>query len=143
MVHKISPIEISSLLGLSEKNVRRYLRLFECTGDVQPSPRRNGPTRLLEDHEQLLLLQFILDRPGIYLYEIKKKLQGALGVSVSKSSICRTLKFMGCSRQVIHHVAIQRSDAMRAKFMAEVSTYDPSMFVCTDESSCDKRKQYA
>ena len=139
MVHKISPIEISSLLGLSEKTVRRYLRLFERTGDVQPSPRRNGPTRLLGDHEQLLLLQFILERPGIYLYEIKNKMQGALGVSVSESSICRTLKFMGCSRQVIRHVAIQRSDAMRAKFMAEVSMYDPSMFVWTDESSCDKR----
>ena len=62
MVHKIT-IEISSLLGLSEKTVRQYLRLFERTGDVQPSPRRNGPTRLLGDHEQLLLLQFILERP--------------------------------------------------------------------------------
>ena len=36
---------------------------------------------------------------------------------------------MGCTRQVIRSVAIQQSDAMRAKFMAEVSIYDPSMFL--------------
>ena len=46
---------------------------------------------------------------------------------------------MGCSRQVIRHIAIQRSDATRAKFMAEISMYEPSMFVWTDESGCDRR----
>lgn len=46
---------------------------------------------------------------------------------------------MGCSRQVIRHVAIQRSDSLRAKFMSEISMYDPSMLVWTDESWCDRR----
>ena len=39
------------------------------------------------------------------------------------STICRTLKFMGCTKQVIRHVAIQQDDAMRAKFMAEISMF--------------------
>ena len=38
-----------------------------------------------------------------------------------------------------HHVAIQRSDELRAKFMAEVSLYDPSMLIWLDESGCDIR----
>ena len=42
-------------------------------------------------------------------------------------------------RQVIRHVTIQRSDDLRAKFMAEISKYDPAMFVWTDESGCDRR----
>ena len=36
-------------------------------------------------------------------------------------------------------VATQRSDSLRAKFMAEVCKYDPSMFVWTDESGFNKR----
>ena len=46
---------------------------------------------------------------------------------------------MGCSRQVIQHVALQRNDECRAKFMAEVSVYEPAMLVWIDESGCDKR----
>ena len=58
---------------------------------------------------------------------------------MSEVTICRTLKSMGCTRQVIRQVAIQRSDIMRAKFMAEISVYDPSMLIWLDESGCDRR----
>jgi len=113
--------------------------VFQQTGDVEPAVRTNGPQRLLGEFEQLLLLRFILTDPGMYLYELQDKLRQALGVIVSVSTICRTMKFMGCTRQVIRHIAIQRSDAMRAKFMSEISIYDPSMFVWIDESGCDRR----
>ena len=46
---------------------------------------------------------------------------------------------MGCTRQVIQHIDVHRSDESRAKFMAEVSMYDPTMLVWIDESGCDKR----
>ena len=46
---------------------------------------------------------------------------------------------MGCTRQSMHHVAIQRSDMLRAKFMGEISIYDPSMLVWLDETGCDRR----
>lgn len=46
---------------------------------------------------------------------------------------------MGCTRQVIQRVALQRSDEQRAKFMANVSVYDPSMLLWIDESGCDRR----
>ena len=46
---------------------------------------------------------------------------------------------MGCTRQVIRRVALQQSDALRARFMAEVSVYDPAMFMWIDESGCDRR----
>ncbi len=46
---------------------------------------------------------------------------------------------MVCSRQVVWHVAMQQSDAQRAKFMAEVSSFELGMFVWLDESECDRR----
>ena len=101
--------------------------------------RRSRPQRLPGDLEQVYLFQLILRNPGIYLHELQHRLQEAYGVRVHISTICRTLKSMGCTRQVIRHVALQQSEAMRAKFMAEVSIYDPSMLVWIDESGCDRR----
>ena len=74
IAHRATLAEISLLLGLFEKPVRIYIALFEQTGDIWPVSRRNGPTKLLGDCEQLILLKFIIEQPGIYLYEIKDRL---------------------------------------------------------------------
>lgn len=46
---------------------------------------------------------------------------------------------MGCTRQSMHHVAIQRSDMLRARFMADILVYDPAMPIWIDETGCDRR----
>ena len=46
---------------------------------------------------------------------------------------------MGCTRQVLQHIALQRDEEQRARFMAEVSVYDPSILLWIDESGCDRR----
>ena len=118
--HQLSPADVSTLLCVSERTVRRYMSQFINTGEVAPIKQRHGPDKLLGDFEQLLLLRLILQNPGIYLHEIKDRLLSMFGVTVTTATICRTLKFMGCTRQIIK---------LRAKFMAEVSVYDPSMLV--------------
>ena len=122
----------------------RYIDLFNQTGNVKPRSYHHGLPKFLGDLEQLVLLRVILNNPGIYLGEIQAYLQSKFGVTVNISTICRMLKYMGCMRQVIQQVALQRSDEQRAKFMAEVSVYDPSMLdpsmlVWIDESGCDRR----
>ena len=51
--------------------------------------------------------------------------------------ICRTLRYMGCTRQAMHHVALQQSEVCRGRFMAEISMYDPSMLLWLDDTGCD------
>jgi transposase len=119
--------------------VRRYIKLFEQTGEVQSVQVSHGPKPLLGEFEQLALLELILRHPGIYLKEIQNKLESTFGVTISVATICRTLKRMGCTRQAMHHVAMQRSDMLRAKFMADVSIYDPNNLVWVDETGCDRR----
>ena len=46
---------------------------------------------------------------------------------------------MGYYRRVIPHSAIQWSDEQRARFMADISAYDPAMIIWIDESSCDRQ----
>ena len=94
---------------------------------------------LFGEYEQLTLLRLILENPGIYLHEIQQQLFHMFGVDVSVSTICRTLKFMGCSRQKIQHIALQRSEVCRARFMSEISIYDPAMLVWVDETGCDRQ----
>ena len=105
---------------------------------MERQTRRHGPQPLMGDFEQLGLLKIILDHPGIYLSEVQVELE-SLGMAISVPTICRTLKLMGCTRQAMRHVAVQRSDEYRAKFMAEISIYPPNMLLWLDESSCDQR----
>ena len=44
------------------------------------------------------------------------------------------------THQKIRHVAMQRNEESRGKFMAEMTTYDPEMFLWIDETGCDRRK---
>jgi len=84
--------------------------LFQQTGDVEPKVHTNGPQRLLGEFEQQLFLRFILTDPGMYLYKLQDKLHQALGVIASLSTICRTMKFMGCTQQVT--VTLPSKDSM-------------------------------
>lgn len=117
----------------------RYLQKFDLTGDVKPTNYRHGPLKMLGELEQIVLLRIITSNPGIYLSEVESKLYDKFGVHVSLSTICRTLQFMGCTRQVIQRIVLQRSDEKRARFMAEVTAYDPSMLIWIDKSGCDRR----
>ena len=90
------------------------------------------------DFEQVTLLKLILENLGIYL-ELQDHLLGIFGVLVSVPTICRTLKYMGCTRQAMHRVVLQKPDALRACFTAEILVYDPHMLVWIDETGCDRR----
>ena len=139
LVNHASPTDIAKLLNVCSRTVVRYVELFNSTGDVVPRARCNGPRRLFGQCEQLVLLRLIIENPGIYLYEIQEEFYNKFGVEVSTPSICRTLRFMVCSRQRIQRIALQRSDECRARFMAEIAMYDPAMLVWIDETGCDQR----
>ena len=39
----------------------------------------------------------------------------------------------------MHHIALQQSEYQRVRFMAEISSYGPSMLVWLDETGCDNQ----
>ena len=87
---------------------------FQRTRDVQPVIRTtNGPRRLFGDFQQLYLL---IENPTMYLHEIQMKLQTQFGVTVSLATICRTLRLMGCTIQVVRNVALEQSEILRASW---------------------------
>ena len=126
----LSQSATSLLFSVSDRTVRR---LISQTGNVKPSSQRNGPVSMMQDFEQLTLVQEILAHPGIYLQEIQENLL-QMGIAISLPIICRTFMSMGVTRQAMHHIVLQQSDCERAKYMAEISMYDPSMLVFIDKT---------
>ena len=45
--------------------------MFEQTGDVQPKKQQHGPSKLLGDYEQLVLLRIILENTGIMVKHLQ------------------------------------------------------------------------
>ena len=73
LLHDLSFAEISDLLFMSEWTVRRYVELYHSTGDVE-CKKQTGPTCLLNDFEQVTVLQSLIAKPNIYLYEVQEHL---------------------------------------------------------------------
>ena len=68
IAHNLKVSDIAEQLCLSESSVRRYIDLFQQTGDATPCSQWHGPPKLLGEFEQVLLLRLIINNPGIYLH---------------------------------------------------------------------------
>ena len=93
---QLSPSTVAKNLGVDTSTVKRTLTTFNRTGCVDkadyPSKRA---FRILTEPVQLYLVHLILDRPGIYLREMRDDLEAELGVEVTESAICKFLKKAG------------------------------------------------
>ena len=139
LFHHKSQHEIAALLHVCTKSVDHYVELFLSTGDVAAKPRKNGPDRLLNEYEEMMLVQLLSEQPTLYLHELQYMLLQETGTSVDCSTICRSLKRLGFSRQQMCHIAVQQSDHERIEFWAEIATFEPNMFVWLDEMGFNKR----
>ena len=61
------------------------------------------------------------------------------GIEINASTICRFLHRCGFIRTKLKLVASQRSEDLRAKYVAEIAIYRPDMLVFTDETGSDRR----
>ena len=136
----LTAAETASVFYISERTVYRYLERFMLTGGVKKFTKKNGPDHILSEDEELYVVDLVLSSPGIYLREVQHKLLNHTGRWVHESTLCRTLRRNGMTRQKIEQTALQRSDVMRAEFIAEVMmVYKSSLCIWIDETGCDKR----
>lgn len=59
-VHNLTMSEIAKQLCVSKRTVYRYIDQFERSGDITPKNYHHGPTKLLGESEQVILLRMIL-----------------------------------------------------------------------------------
>lgn len=116
--------EVARNLCVGVSTVHRIVQQFETTGAVSKKPYSTaGRPSKLSTPIQLTLLHLVLEKPGIYLWEIKQELKLLFDLDVSTSMLCTFLAKSGFSRKRIQHVALQRDEENRNTFMNEVALY--------------------
>ena len=100
---------MSENLCVDQSIVRRTLKLFDTTDLVEKKmyPDNHGGPKL-NKADQLHILELVLENPGIYLHELKLKLQ-AQGTDVHESTICRFLQRANFSHKKMKSIAIQQN----------------------------------
>jgi len=134
--------EAARCLNVDPATVHRTVAIFDQTGSVSKCKYPANPgTRKLTKIDQLIVLELVLDNPGIYLHEIAHKLTEETGTEVNVSTICRFLKDSGFTRQKMIITAVQQLDILRAEYLLDISVYKghPELFVFIDETGADRR----
>ena len=127
-------------LSVSKSTCVRIVKRFRLTGRVAKKPYPNKKAyRKLTAPAQLFILNMVVERPGIFLDEIRQELCNFMDIDVSISAICKFLKKNGFTRQRLRIVASQRDLFTRAQFILDVSVYSASMFIFVDETGADRR----
>ncbi len=131
---------VATNLGVDPSTICRTVQLFERTGSVQKKEyNRSNVPRKLTDVVQFLILQLVLERPGIYLHEIQAEVKRTTDLDLAPSTLCQFLHAQDFSRQKMKLIATQRDETLRSTFASEVSIYSADMFIFLDETGTDRR----
>lgn len=132
--------QIAQNLGVDKSTVSRILQLFHTTGSLcKKSKSSANAFRKLTSPAQMLILNLVIEKPGIYLKEIQEELLHTLMLEVDISTICRFLHSNGFTHQKLCLVAIQQDEFLRQKFILDVSVYKTEMLIFLDETGGDRR----
>lgn len=135
--------QVSTNLCIDQSTVRRIRDKFGVSGQVQ---KRNYPAekayRKLTEPAQFFVLYLVLERPGIYLREIRSELLSQLGLEITESALCKFLHKAGFTRQRLKTYAIQRDEVLRTQFASDVSLYSKEMLIFLDETGTDRRDTF-
>ena len=132
--------DIARNLCLSLGTVYNHFARFKETGGVAVvRSSKPGSRKVLDDHQELLVIGILLDDSALYLCEVCQRVKDATDITVSPPTICRIIHRHGLTRKKIKQVASQRSLNLRGRFMSEISFFDVIQFVWIDETGCDRR----
>ena len=94
--------KIADNLSVDPLTVQRTIEHFEETSTVSKTAYPKGhshPFKKLTEINEFLILELVLERPGIYLAEIKQEFSEQTGTEISVSTICNFLHTNGFTRQ--------------------------------------------
>jgi len=79
--------------------VWRAVQRFEEHGTVDSCYTHEGPPKKLTALDEFVILEAVINRPAIHLYEIQRLVEQTTGTTISESAICRFLHKNNFSRK--------------------------------------------
>lgn len=133
--------EIFRATGCSRDCIIKIRRNLKQWGTpYPPRTQRLGRPATLRSFQRRRFQEFLRDRPGAYLEEMKIWLFDEFDISTSTGTIYRELTAMRWSRKIAIKQAREQSDALRRVFRARVAqNYTAAQIVALDESACNER----
>lgn len=127
---ELSNTEIARRLNVDHSTVSRTVQLFEETGTVCSIQGYHENTcKKLSAYDELAIIEAIVNQPSLYLYEIQYTVLSTTGNDLSIPTICKYLHKQNFSRKKFTFRAQQRSEELRAKFLTDVSVFEPEMLI--------------
>jgi transposase len=131
---------ICKVLGLRKSTAYSTLAFHKKYGaSSKPSFRRRR--RILTLADTTYICSLLDQKPTLYLDEIQDYLYRQRHVTVSLSTLTRTLRRIDMTNKAISRHAIERNQTLRAAYMNYIGHIitDPLQLMFTDESSIDRR----
>ena len=106
-VYGISNEDISFVLGLSPRTVRRWCHFFETNGVVEKEMRAEKSSRF--SPEVLTYInKYVAENPCFFLDELIDDIKSTYKISTSTATVCRALRFdLNLTRKVLEKRARQ------------------------------------
>jgi transposase len=133
---------ISHLLGIKKSVIYQSLAYFRRHGvPYNPHAHRSGRRRVLSHEDLKLIVALVKRRHCIYVDELQAEVFNIRGVTLSQSSLLRTLYHLHYSHKHVSTRALERNDLMRSAFMNKIADQVPSpdMLIFTDEAARNRR----
>lgn len=134
--------QICTVLGVKKTLVYNTLDCHTRHGTVyNPLANRSGRTRLLNSTDIKFILALVEQCHTIYIDEIQEKLLSQRGVSVSVTTLLRTMRRLEFSRKCVSVHALERNDLLRSAYMNRIADIapDPNMLMFLDEAAKNDR----
>lgn len=91
--------EIADDFGVSACFIRNLMRQWRRTGSLAPKPRSGGRKPALDEQGRQVLRELVEQQPDATLAELKKRIRGRVGRSVSRSALSRHLQALNLPRK--------------------------------------------
>lgn len=91
--------EAAEQFGVGEATLNRWLALRRETGEVVPRPRGGGNPAKIRGEDAVRLKAVVIEKPDRTLAELVSHWKAITGVSISTSSMGKTLRRLGFSRK--------------------------------------------
>ncbi|KAJ3493394.1 hypothetical protein NLJ89_g11030 [Agrocybe chaxingu] len=134
-----TPHEISAVLCVSTASIYRWSDIYEECGTVtRPASGLQGRPHTIGLAAMAAIRELYLSHPDTYLDKLQWHLAIHFDIAISISALQKNLQQVGLTRKVLHKIAAERDEELRAEFL-HVIQHDFSgtgwEFVIVNESS--------
>lgn len=136
---ELTTSQMAEAAGCSKRAIIRIRSNLHLFGHVKAPPIKRGRPRHVTPDMIEALCDYLLEKPGLYIYEMQVFLLDEFEVYIPKSTVSDALHHKGWSNKTARQKAKERNADLRDEYFHDISEFCSYHLIYVDESGCDKR----